>query len=62
MLTPFSVMSVNLAAQVLSQSVANVLINYYPDDTHATATFWENLDKFFDCANVRNQTEGITKL
>ena len=61
MLTPFSIMSVNLAAQVLSQSVANVLRNYYPDDTHATATFCENLDKCFDCANVRNQTEGITK-
>ena len=52
-------MSVSLAAQVLSQTVANVLKHYYSDATHATATFCENLDKFFDCINVRNQTEGI---
>ena len=53
-LNPFSEMRVRLATQVLSQSVANVLRNYYPADTHGTAELCEYMDKFFDCLNVRS--------
>ena len=60
-LNPFSVMNVRLATQILSQSVANILYTYYPRETHATAELCEFMDKFFDCANTRNQTEGIRK-
>lgn len=60
-LNPYAVMSVRLATQVLSESVGRVLKHYYPEETHGTATFCDYMDKFFDCANVRNQKEGITK-
>ena len=53
-LNPYSIMKVHLATQVLSESVSNTLINYYPD----TSKF---MDMFFDCLNVRNQYEGNTQ-
>ena len=59
-LNPYSVMNVRLATQVLSSSVANILFDYYPRQTHATAKLCQNMNKFFDCLNVRNQTEGQT--
>ena len=57
-LTSYSVMRVNLAAQVLSSSMASVLKSFGPPDAVATAEFCEKMDKFFDCFNVRNTTEG----
>ena len=59
-LNPYSVMNVRLATQVLSSSVANILFDYYPRQTHATAKLCQNMNKFFDFLNVRNQTEGQT--
>ncbi len=56
-LTPYSVMRVKLAVQVLSSSMAKVLKAYGPDEASGTATFCEYMDKFFDCANVRNTQE-----
>jgi len=58
-LTPYSVMTVSLATQVLSLNVANVIKNYYPPNMHATAEFCYFMDCFFDCLNVRNQGECI---
>ena len=42
-------MRVNLAAQVLSASVAAVLKAFTPPDTAATAQLCEMVDSFFDC-------------
>ena len=58
-LNPFSKMNVKLATQVLSQSVSNILFKYYPGETHGTAEFCAKMNKFFDCTNVRNQSEWI---
>ena len=45
---PYSIMKVHLATQVLSESVSNVLSNYYPAGAHATAEFCKFMDMFFD--------------
>ena len=55
-LPPFKAMRVNLAAQVLSHSVAtgiNVLCNlkYLPEDASATAEFIETFDQLFNVFN-----------
>ena len=55
-------MNVRMAAQVLSTSVANILRTYYPPETHGTAMLCDFMDQLFDCTNVRNQSEGTTKL
>ena len=60
-LTPYSVMRVNLAAQVLSASVAAVLKKFGPPETAATAKLCEMVDGFFDCLNVRSTTEHQRK-
>ena len=60
-LTPYSVMRVRLAAQVLSQTVGTCLNNFGPPGTAGTTKFCIMMDKFFDCLNVRNTTECTTK-
>ena len=60
-LTPFSPMNVRLAAQVLSSSVSIALKSFGPQEAAGTALYCEMFDKFFDCLNVRNCTEHITK-
>ena len=60
-LTPYSVMRVNLAAQVLSTTVANVLLHYGGDNSSATANYCKMVDGFFDCKNVRSGDEYIRK-
>ena len=57
-LNSYSVMRVNLAAQVLSSSMARVLQVYGPPDSKETAKFCEIMDSFFDCTNVRSTAEG----
>ena len=54
-------MRVNLAAQVLSETVGNVLNNFGPEETAGIGKFCLMMDKFFDCLNVRNTKEHITK-
>ena len=58
-LTLYSRMNVQLAVKVLSKSVANILRNYYPCETHKTAEFCEMMNNFFDIFNVRNSVAGI---
>ena len=60
-LNPYSNRKVHLATQVLSESVSNIPINYYPDTAHSTAEFCKFMDMSFGCLNVRNQYEGNTK-
>lgn len=57
-LNAYSVMKVKYATQVLSQTMANVLYAYYPSEMHGTAQLCVMMNAFFDCCNVRNQTEG----
>lgn len=57
-LTSFSCMKVNLAAQLLSGSVANALEHLYDESLSETILFIRNFNKFFNCLNVRNMFEG----
>ena len=54
-------MNVRLAAQVLSESVGNMLLQFGPPDAAETAHLCLLMDKFFDCCNVRNTQEYKTK-
>ena len=54
-LTPYSVINVRLAAQVLS-TVSNVLSNCGPADAAGTAEFCLIFDNFFDIMNVSSTT------
>jgi len=54
-------MRVNLAAQVLSASVASVLKAFGPPEAEGTAKLCEMMDGFFDCQNVRSTTEHQRK-
>ena len=60
-LNSYAVMRVNLAAQVLSASVAAVLKEFGPPEAVATAKLCEMMDTFFDCLNVRSTTEHQKK-
>jgi hypothetical protein len=60
-LNAYSKMRVNLAAQVLSSTVATVLKAFGPPEAAGTAKLCEMVDVFFDCLNVRSRTEHIRK-
>ena len=57
-LTPYSVMNVRLAAQVLSSTVSKILLAYGPPDAAGTAMFCEMMDGFFDILNIRSGKEA----
>ena len=61
-LTPYSVMNVRLAAQVLSTTVSKVLSNYGPADAAGTAEFCLMFDRFFDIMNVSSTTASSREL
>ena len=54
-------MRVNLAVQVLSETVGNVLNNFGPEGVTEIGKSCLMMDKFFDCLNVRNTNEHISK-
>ena len=54
-------MNVRLATQVLSETVSHVIKSYYPAYRHKTAELCKFADKLFDCMNVRNHSENLTK-
>ena len=61
-LTSFSKMKVNLAAQVLSNTMALALRRFYADgDAEETARFCEMINKFFDCLNAQSTREHTSK-
>ena len=60
-LNTYSKMRVNLAAQVLSASMAAVLRSFGPPEAEGTAKYCEMVDGFFDCLNVRSTTEHKRK-
>lgn len=60
-LTSFAKMRVDLAAQVLSETVSNALAKTGGSEAAETARFVELFDKFFDLLNVSNFTNGTRK-
>ena len=60
-LTSYSVMRVNLPAQLLSENVGNVQNNVCPEEAEGAGQFCIMMDKLFDCWNVRNTKEHIIK-
>ena len=60
-LNSYSVMRVNLAAQVLSATVSAVLTTFGSPESSGTAKLCEMVDSFFDCLNVRSTTEHQRK-
>jgi len=60
-LNSYSVMRVNLAAQVLSATMAAVLKTFGPAEAAATSKFCEMVDGFIDCVNVRSTAEHQRK-
>lgn len=60
-LTPYSKMRVNLAAQVMSASVGNLMLTDSPTDCSETAQYILQCNNFFDCMNVRSRKEGGLK-
>ena len=60
-LTSYSVMRVNLAAQVLSATVGKVLNSFNPEEAEGTGQFCIIMDNFFYCLNVQNTKEHIIK-
>ena len=54
-------MRVNLTAQVLSETVGNVLNNFGPEEAVGTRQFLITGDKFFDSLNVRNTKKHFIK-
>eukprot|EP00731_Ephydatia_muelleri_P023298 Em0015g881a len=61
-LTAFSKMRVDLAAQVLSESVSKALVLFCGDECNETSQFVEMMDKFFDALNVHNYSHGSQAL
>lgn len=57
-LTSFSKMRVDLAAQVMSQTVSNALELTGGEEAKETAKFVAIFDKFFDCLNVSSFEKG----
>ena len=53
-LTPYSIMNVKLAAQVLSSTVSKTLTSYGPPEAAGTATFCLLMNGFFDVMNINN--------
>ena len=51
-LTPYSVMNVRLATQILSETVGKTLHDFGAKDCVQTANVCLYIDKFFDCCNV----------
>ena len=51
-LTPYSVMNVRLATQILSETVGKTLRDFGPKVSVETANLCFYIDKFFDCCNV----------
>ena len=60
-LISYSEMRVNLAAQVLSETIGNVLNNFGSEEAEVSGQFCIMMDKFFDYLNVRNRKEHIIK-
>ena len=60
-LTSYSIMRLNLAVQVLGETKGNVLNIFHLEVGAGTGKFCLTMDKLFDCLNVSNTKDDITK-
>ena len=60
-LTSYSVIRVNLAAQVLNSTMSSVLTQFGPPEASSTAEYCKMIDQFFDCLNARSLDEHLRK-
>ena len=61
-LNSYSKMKVSFAAQVLSNTVSQALLQHYTSgEADETARFCSMINSFFDCANVHSTTEFVRK-
>ena len=60
-LTPYLVMSVDLAAQILSSTMTSILNHHVENELSHTSKYFDIIDQFFDCMNVRIVSEHIRK-
>ena len=60
-LTPFSVMTVKYATQVLSESVSKALKRFGGEEAQETAHLCDLMDSWFDCMNTRYTVENKNK-
>ena len=60
-LTRYSVMWVDLAAQILSSTTASVLTHHGGNELSGTSKYCDVIDQFFDCMNVQSVSEHIRK-
>ena len=60
--TPFSVMTVKYAVQILSKTMSVALSRFETPESTATAKYCEMIDSFLDCLNVRSLSEGSRKI
>ena len=58
-LTQYSVMKVDLAAQILSSTMASVLTHHGGNELSGTSKYCEKIDQFFDYMNVGSVSEHI---
>ena len=54
-------MRVDLAAQILSSTMASVLSHHGVNDLSGTSKYCDMIDTFFDCMNVWSVSEHIRK-
>ena len=52
--TPYSIMNIKVAVQVLSSTVSKVLLKFGPPEATGTAKFCSLMDMFFDVMNIRD--------
>ena len=60
-LTPYYILNLRFATQVLSSSVSKVLSEYGPPEVAPTTAFCSLMDNLFVIVNVRNTTEHFHK-
>ena len=60
-LTRYSCMNVELAVQVLSSTMGNILLEFGPSDAAETAKLCTFLYQFVVCTNVQNTQEYVHK-
>ena len=60
-LTSFSKMKVKLAVQVLSRTISTCLLECNDPSVVGTAMFCQMVNDFFDCTNVRSESEHVRK-
>ena len=60
-LTPYLVMRVDLAAQILSSTMFSVLTNQGGNELSGTSKYCDMIYQFFDCVNIQSVSEYIQK-